>query len=159
MTQSQSMSNLLDLQPLHLPPAPSWWPIAWGWVSLAITFILVILLMAWLIHKYRKWIAPKKVALRLLRSTHVKLTPSDAIELVRQASLCYFPRQEIAHLTGPSWYSFLDHQFGKPLFVPNESLWQSVLYQTSTTADTQHLIDDCCLWIQTALPPKRKYRR
>ncbi|MDW6094705.1 DUF4381 domain-containing protein [Vibrio rhizosphaerae] len=157
---AQSISDLLDLQPLHLPDAPSWWPLAWGWLSLIGCVSVMILLITWLILWKRKRIAPKKVALRLLQPSHGSVTPSDAMELVRQACLSYFPRQEIAHLTGHDWYAFLDEQISKPLFIPNESLWQKVLYQKlKSEPSQQHLIDDCLTWVQEALPPKRRRRR
>ncbi|SHO54622.1 DUF4381 domain-containing protein [Vibrio quintilis] len=156
---AKSISNLLDLKPLHLPPAPSWWPLGWGWISLIACTVVVILLVLWIVSRYRRWTAPKKTALRLLQPQHGQITPSDAMELVRQASLFYYPRQKVAHLTGRDWYKFLDQQLGQSLFVPNEALWQQALYQASTPDETQRLINDCCAWVQGALPPKRKNRR
>jgi hypothetical protein len=119
----------------------------------------MLFLILWLIHWHRKRNAPKKVALGLLQAKHHDLTPSDAIELVRQASLCYFPRKEIAHLIGRDWYDFLDTQYGKPLFLPHASKWQKALYQKPETKDVQHLIDDCLIWVKEALPPKRRRRK
>lgn len=153
---AQSLTNILALNPIHLPPSPSWWPLAWGWISL-VGCIFVALLLIYLIIRWRiKRIAPKKTALRLLNPTHGKLTPSDAIELVRQAAFCYFPRKEIAHLTGQEWYAFLDKQFGKPLFLPNALLWQQTLYQHTHSENEVKLIDDCYQWIQHSLPPKKR---
>jgi len=155
---SQSFAKLLELHPIHLPATPSWWPPAWGWLSLiSVAFcaiVIVILVIRWRI----KRLTPKKTALKLLNATHCKMTPSDAIELVRQAAFCYYPRQDIAHLTGNDWYSFLDNQYGQPLFVPNAPLWQSALYQHKKIENERVLVESCITWIERSLPPKKNKR-
>ncbi len=105
---------------------------------------------------HRRRLAPKKTALRLLSLTVTPQTPSSAIELVRQAALCYYPREEIAHLTGKDWYAFLDAQVGHPLFVPNETLWQQALYQKQKVNNADELVHHCYHWVESALPPKKR---
>ncbi len=153
---NQSLSDLLQLNPLQLPPAPSWWPLAWGWLSLIGLTLATILIITLLIRWKRKRLAPKKAALRILELSKENMTPSDAIELVRQAALCYFPREEIAKLTGRNWYEFLDSYLPSPLFKQNETLWQKALYQKESATDSTGLVDDCQAWIQQALPPKKR---
>ncbi len=109
----ETSSTPLELNALHLPDAPTWWPLAWGWWAGAASIVLVVVIIMLVIRWKRKRMAPKKTALRLL-NPHLKQTPSSAIELLRQAALCYFPREEIAHLTGNAWYTFLDTQVGRP---------------------------------------------
>ncbi|MDC0610566.1 DUF4381 domain-containing protein [Vibrio sp.] len=157
---SQSLSKLLELNPIHLPDAPSWWPLAWGWLSLTgvvfLATLIVILVIRWRI----KRLIPKKAALKMLTAKHGRMTPSDAIELVRQAAFCYYSRQDIAHLTGNDWYSFLDTQYGKPLFVPDANLWQAVLYQHKKvdSGDESQMIENCVAWVEESLPPKKNRR-
>ena len=103
----------------------------------------------------KRHLAAKKTAQRLMAS-HQK--PADAIELVRQAALCYFPREEIAQLTGKEWYEFLDSQLNQPVFIANYELWQQALYSKHPIQETHTLLQDCSLWIDQALPPKRKRR-
>ncbi|MDM7486546.1 MAG: DUF4381 domain-containing protein [Vibrio metschnikovii] len=155
----QAASSLLDLNALHLPALPSWWPLAWGWWVSAAAAVSVILLVAFLIDWKRKRLAPKKTALRLLGMPAGYQTPSSAIELLRQAALCYFPREDIAHLTGHDWYVFLDNQLGQPLFVPNLTLWQKALYQKQPIEHPERLVADCYLWIDKALPPTKRSLR
>jgi hypothetical protein len=158
---TQTFEQLLELNPLHLPATPSWWPIAWGWLSLA-GALFAGLLVVWLFINWRiKRQIPRKTALRLLHSTRTQVTPSEAIELLRQAALCYFPRQDIAYLTGPEWYQFLDQQLGRPLFTPNETQWQQALYKKNPTSDSQNsgrdrLVEDCYVWVSEALPPRKR---
>jgi hypothetical protein len=158
---TQTLEQLLDLNPLHLPEAPSWWPIAWGWLSLAGTIVAGIVAV-WIIINWRiKRQIPRKTALRLLHASQRQVTPSEAIELLRQAALCYFPRQDIAHLTGLEWYQFLDQQLGRALFVPKETLWQQALYKKQCTSNPpdshrEQLVEDCYLWVSDALPPRKR---
>lgn len=151
----QTPSTPLELNAMHLPSAPSWWPVAWGWWAIAAALLCVVVFTLLMVRWKRKRIAPQKTALRLL-NPQLSQTPSSAIELLRQAALCYFPRDQIAHLTGKEWYNFLDEQLGRPLFVPNETVWQQALYQKQPVADADALVADCYVWVQDALPPKKR---
>ncbi len=148
--------NLLDLSALHLPEAPSWLPLSWGWWASILTVVIVLIALTWVIRSKKKRMAPKKTALRLLSPDLGQQTPSTAIELVRQAALCYYPREQVAHLTGPAWYEFLDSQVDTPLFKKNESTWQQALYQKQKVDNAQDLVADCYQWVNTALPPQKR---
>ena len=152
---SKDTSTLLPLNPMHLPEPPSWFPLAWGWWALIASLIIGLLIVWFLLYRKKRHLAAKKTAQRLM-ANHQK--PADAIELVRQAALCYFPREEIAQLTGKEWYEFLDSQLSKPVFAANYELWQQALYSKHPIQETHTLLQDCSLWIDQALPPKRKRR-
>ncbi|CAM2975480.1 DUF4381 domain-containing protein [Vibrio mytili] len=147
----------LDLEPLMLPNAPDWFPLAWGWWAL-LTGIIFILLSVCFYYKWRKKrLRAKKTALRLLTTS--TNTPSSALEILRQAALSYFPREVIAPLTGTAWYEFLDKQTDENRFVDKQQQWQAALYQKSDQEQHQSLVDDCTFWINHALPPKKKARK
>lgn len=148
-----SETQALSLQPMHFPDAPAWFPLAWGWWAILAGGLITCLLIGLLIRWNKKRLAPKKTALRLLENG---TRPSEAIELVRQAALCYFPREEIAQLTGEQWYQFLDDQLQKPRFSPNLSLWQQALYSNHAVANADELVQDCIAWVEQALPPKKR---
>ncbi|MGX9416391.1 DUF4381 domain-containing protein [Vibrio sp. RC27] len=152
----QTLSNLLQLNPLHLPPSPSWWPIAWGWLSLIGSAIVALLLLIFLFRMRQKKLAPKKAALRIFSKSKETMTASEAMEIVRQAALSYFPRDEMAKLTGHDWYAFLDSYVSTPLFTQNETLWQKALYQKAPNGDVNQLVDDCQDWVRRALPPAKR---
>lgn len=150
--------QILPLDPLVLPPAPSWFPFAWGWwASLAIVFFSIILTLMILKNRkqYRK---AKRTALALFDHPVSAHTPSSALELLRQAALVYYPRNTIASLNGQEWYQFLDQQLGEARFMPKLEQWQSALYQRQTSDDNAQLIMDCRDWVERALPPKRGFR-
>lgn len=147
-----SETQPLPLDALQLPQPPSWFPLAWGWWA-SVGVVFVTLIAIWLLLRWnKKRLAPKKTALRLLAMGD---RPSEAIELVRQAALCYFPREEIAQLTGKEWYQFLDSQLATPCFADNYDRWQNALYNKQSDNDQAELITHCQQWVEQALPPKR----
>ncbi|GAK82619.1 hypothetical protein JCM19238_162 [Vibrio ponticus] len=85
-----------------------------------------------------------------------KEKPAAALELVRQAALCYFPREQIAQLTGKEWYAFLDSQVDNPLFEANFEQWQTVLYSKQPITNSEELVQHCYQWVEQALPPKKR---
>lgn len=145
--------SLLPLNPMHLPELPSWFPIAWGWWASA-GGTLLCLLTLWLAYRWnKKRLAPKKAALRLIQAGG---KPAEAFELLRQAALCYYPREEVAKLTGKEWYAFLDTQVESPLFLDNYELWQVALYSKEPLINASELVSHCSQWVDEALPPKRR---
>jgi hypothetical protein len=155
-----SQPQTLPLKPLHLPVEPSVWPLPWGYWALLGFIVLSIILTVLLIRRKRKQERAKKAALKMLTSDVSTLSPAEANEILRQAALSYFPRKEVANLTGQSWLSFLDSQLASPRFLANESSWHSALYTSAYDSKDEgaDLISDCKYWVQNALPPKRKYR-
>lgn len=150
---NETQASTLPLNPLHLPEAPSWLPLSWGWWAIIASVLLCALLALFFMRWKKRRLAPKKTALRMLTNDN---KPSEAIELVRQAALCYFPREEIAQLTGKEWYQFLDAQTENRHFSDNFDVWQQALYSKQPVAESELLIDHCRDWIENALPPKRR---
>ncbi|MFC3024120.1 DUF4381 domain-containing protein [Vibrio zhugei] len=152
----KSSSTPLPLLDVHLPDAPSWLPLAWGWWAAIGSIVLIILAIVLRIRWKRKRHAPKKAALRLLDPKFGSQSPSSAMELLRQAALCYYPRSEIAHLTGKDWYAFLDEELGREVFIANEAQWQQALYKKQTSEHASALVEDCYQWVNEALPPAKR---
>ncbi|WP_406734658.1 DUF4381 domain-containing protein [Vibrio scophthalmi] len=151
MTSSNN-DTVLPLNDLHLPDVPSWFPLAWGWWATVAAVVLVLLLITVYLRWQKKRLAPKKTALLLIP----KEKPAAAIELVRQVALCYYPREQIAQLTGRDWYVFLDSQIDSPLFESNFDQWQKVLYSRQTVENSNELVEHCSQWVNQALPPKKR---
>ncbi|MBW3695468.1 DUF4381 domain-containing protein [Vibrio sp. T187] len=145
----------LELSPSILPAAPSWWPLQWGWWSLAAVAIVTIIAILFVIKYRKKKLASKKAALKLFTLETQPLTPSSALEVLRQAALSYYPRERVAQLTGDDWYQFLDSQVAQPIFTHNQQTWQQALYSNENHEQSSQLVKDCERWIAEALPPKR----
>jgi hypothetical protein len=162
---ASTQNHPLPLKPLHLPEAPELWPLPWGYWAVLATVIITVLLVIWLTRHYKRKGRAKKTAIKLIE-THSGSSPSSAIEIVRQAALSYFPREDIAKLSGEQWLAFLDSQLDRPRFKTNYLQWQQALYHkvvnsngTRSEEVDQDLVDDCLHWVQHALPPKRKFRK
>lgn len=156
LDQTQS----LPLKAIHLPAEPGIWPLPWGyWALLAfVIFALVAVVVGLRMHKQKR--RAKLAAIQLLKYESDSLTPSAANEILRQAALSYFPRQDIAKLTGNEWLNFLDSQLAAPRFTTNSELWMNTLYRAEKCEpETQlQLIEDCFYWLHNALPPKRQFK-
>lgn len=155
MTEATTANHSLQLEAIHLPPAPSFWPIPWGWWSLLSAIIVTILLVVALWKWRKRRLRAKKAAIALLTLEKKTITPSGAMEIVRQAVLSYYPRARVAHLSGESWLTFLDSQVKIPIFRTHEKEWLTALYKKESTANRESLIEQCESWINAALPPKK----
>ncbi|WP_260260270.1 DUF4381 domain-containing protein [Vibrio intestinalis] len=149
---SSTNTSLLPLEAMQLPDVPSWLPLAWGWWASAASVVCIALSLLLYLRWKKKRLAPKKAALALIQKEH----PAAAIELLRQAALCYFPREQIAHLTGQEWYAFLDQQMGSQLFETNSTAWQQVLYSKQGVENADELVQHCYQWVEQSLPPKKR---
>lgn len=166
---ASTQTQPIPLKPLHLPTEPGIWPLPWGYWAILAVSIVTVLLLIWLTRSYKRKARAKKAALKLIES-HNGSTPSSALEIIRQAALSYFPREDIAKLSGDQWLAFLDSQLDNPRFKANSHRWQQALYRKPTNIQTtngdntdgahadRELINDCLHWVQYALPPKRKFR-
>ncbi|OBT16939.1 hypothetical protein A9264_09415 [Vibrio sp. UCD-FRSSP16_10] len=160
MSQIQQQTHALPLKPIHLPADPSAWPLAWGYWGI-LGAICVVLVIIFITHRsIRNKQKAKKAALQILAKNASHFSVSETQELLRQAALSYFPRQDIAKLTGDKWLSFLDSQLASPRFLAKSDLWKKALYAAGKSSDhtNAELIEDCQHWLNNALPPKRKYR-
>jgi hypothetical protein len=109
------MESSLQLQDIHLPESASFWPLALGWWLL---LALVIVLVSWLIFKILKRAKQKKHRTKILAkftALEIKLkaepsnnTIAEINTLLRQLAISYYPRAQIASLTGGDWLHFLD---------------------------------------------------
>jgi len=106
----------LPLRDIHLPIAISWWPPAPGW-WLLLVLVLVIILLVW-------WLQRRKRALRIRvaalaewealmdvfqREQNVSQLVSGLSVLLRRIALSYYPREEVAGLSGEAWLRYLDN--------------------------------------------------
>ena len=111
--------EVLQLRDIHLPGAPDFWPPALGWWLL---FSIIFFVSFWALLKTKKYKQSKKQHQVLfnrvteledqLRKDLSNETLAEFNILLRQLAVTYYPRAEIASLTGGDWLHFLD-QSGK----------------------------------------------
>ncbi len=162
----------LNLRDIHLPePISWWWPLAPGWwVLLACTLlILAALFIIRKIYRSRQLRRDITTELALIKQqfqqsqNRSQLAKSLSI-LLRRASISYYPKTNIAGLTGEHWLDYLDstnlRRSEKTSFRSNTGkVLLSAPYlpdDTELDFDTQSLIQLCEAWL---MAPHRKTTR
>jgi hypothetical protein len=113
----------LPLRDIHLPDAISWWPPATGW-WLVLGSIVATLIIVLLVKKIRQRNQLKKSALDALteirnqyeNNNDKKVLAQSLSVLLRRASISFYPRNNVASLTGEQWLQHLDNTSDKKGF-------------------------------------------
>lgn len=155
MTEAKTVAHPLSLEAIHLPSTPDFWPLPWGWWTLLAILIFSVLFVIGVFKWRKRRLRAKKAAIALLSLEKQRITPSGAMEIVRQAVLSYYPRDRVAHLSGESWLDFLDSQVKTPIFRSHDKEWSIALYQKQSMTNNDVLINQCETWLSAALPPKK----
>lgn len=149
------MQALDALRDLHFPEAVSYWPLAPGYYLL----ILIFLFLAWLTFSFLK--KPKtnfkRQALLILEACERSYlnqrddqkTARELSALLKRVALLYFPRKEVASLSGEAWIDFLSSTDKKLDFKPFSQELLLLPYQKAgVEGNLQPLIDLVRLWIK-----------
>lgn len=154
--------NQLPLRDIHLPDAVSLWPPAPGWWLVVVLLIILALLLPRLI-RYLKQPRPNKLALAEFneikkqfheQQNHQQLA-RDLSALLRRIGLSYFPRAQVASLTGDNWQQQLNQL--NPQQPLAEDLFHSLsaaAYQPAPELDAEKLLSSCEQWLKH-LPRRR----
>jgi hypothetical protein len=150
------------LRDIHLPNAISWWPLAPGWYVLIVLSILACTICCFYIAQRRKQGLAKREALILLniymqnyanRQAGTQQSTASLNELLRRVALAYYPRVEVASLSGKSWIDFLNRT-GKNLdFKAIEFMLLELPYKPDQIINIKPLFTRTKLWIQQRSKP------
>ncbi|MBT1446319.1 DUF4381 family protein [Shewanella sp. JM162201] len=118
MDQVTAANPLLEqMKDISLPPDIEFWPPApWVLPMALLLFVLLSLLLWWAYRRFKvnrakrkALLAPKEAALALL--DNITLDDSESVltlsGVLKRAALSYFPRDEVASLSGNAWSEFL----------------------------------------------------
>lgn len=141
MANPQQTQLLEQLRDIHLPDGVSWWPLAIGWwVVIAILVAVIVLLIAKAILKQRR----KRFArYALIELEHIKQEgQSDWLmqthNIMRRASLCYFPKSQVAVMDNKHWVILL-YQTGSNIWSQQSlQLLEEGVYRNPDTIDASH---------------------
>ncbi len=123
-TEGKSLVELLEM----LAPAPEPIPISmvpqtWGWIVLAAVFLFGVGSIIYLLARYRRANAYRRLALMELKQAGND--PARAANILRRAALAAFPRSKVAGLHGQDWLNFIQHSAEKLQF--SDEAGQSLL--------------------------------
>lgn len=156
------MDPLDQLKDIHLPQEIHNYPVSLGWWLLA--FLILLLLVVSLL-KIRQSIMQgkaKKLALKKLANVG---DAKSAVKVLKWSLLQYFPRQQVAYLSGQSLQSFLTAIIPTKQQATFNQLCQSgfdTIYQRSDKtgeneeSSQNNIIEATTFWIKHALPPKKE---
>lgn len=110
-------AQTLALNPIHVPPAPSWWPPAPGWWLLSVVALLLLGFACWRagrrLRARRRW---TRVFDDAIASAATPVAQVSAMsELLRRAARQISPGAE--SLAGDDWLRLLDDGLPQPVFA------------------------------------------
>jgi uncharacterized protein DUF4381 len=158
----------LNLRDIHLPEPISWWPLAPGWWLLLVSVLLILCALYLTIKIYRSRQLKRDIKAELehikqqFQQTQSKSQLAKSLSiLLRRASISYYPKANIAGLTGEHWLTYLDKtnikRSEKISFKTNAGkILLSAPYLPENKKldfDAQFLIDLCESWL---LAPHKK---
>ncbi|SEA23232.1 protein of unknown function [Desulfuromusa kysingii] len=160
--ESAQTAQKLPLRDIHLPPTPSWWPLAPGWYLL-IVLLLLILLLLWFLWqraqrlRYRRQVLQQLDQLAKMDSDHTLI--AELSVLLRRSALHAFPDENCAALNGEEWLQFLDRHAAEPSFTTGIGRCLAAgPYQPTSEVDRDALLALCRCWLKR-LPPTLRSRR
>ena len=151
------MDPLAQLKTIHLPEQIDNYPMAYGWWIL---FATLLMLCVWALKKYlahRKNCQVQQQAINAFKENN--LDNEQLISLLKWATLHYFPRQQVASLTGDKLQDFLKACLPVKQQAEFSSLFKTALskrYQRDEQLiNNEELSSAVILWLKNALPPKK----
>ncbi|NRA71053.1 MAG: DUF4381 domain-containing protein [Gammaproteobacteria bacterium] len=136
-------SPLAQMQPIILPPEPTLWPLAIGWWLLIITITISLVLTIRSLIKYRQFWSCRRQNITQAK----QLTDPNALNrLLKQTALHYYPRHQVAKLSGLAWSDFLKHNLQQPLHQQCDAGCLS-LYQTPSRNNNTDLQVITLAWL------------
>ncbi|WP_286265599.1 DUF4381 domain-containing protein [Thalassotalea atypica] len=149
------MDPLAQLQDIHIPEQIANYPTAPGWIAV---YALLSALLVWLIIKFIqrvKLTRNRKVALKQLAQAG---SASEYMTILKWAAMAYFPRKDVAHLSGEKLTDFLAAALPRKQQRMFNNKCQNLLityYQKPfDDNECQQLKEVIEFWIGQALPPK-----
>lgn len=116
---SADTASLARLHDIVVPDPVPWWPPAPGWLwllGLALVLALAVLLagfVRWQKRRYRREALADLARLELAAPRRPPgATLAALAELLKRSALTAYPRRDVAALTGPAWFAFLDRTGG-----------------------------------------------
>jgi hypothetical protein len=121
---------LSGLRDIHIPRPVSLWPLAMGWWGILIFVISSVSYTLLKKHKSKPkniWKITKPELVRIQKSYRIHRSEAqscaDLSMLIRRVVLLYYPRTDIASLTGEQWLKFLDNTTSNQDFSNGLGRW------------------------------------
>jgi hypothetical protein len=135
-----SLDRLHDIVLPHINP---WWPLAvgWYWLGSLILLISIYVCVRAFIH-WRHNCYRREALAELSRCERLLADPAQKpyalykiAELLKRTAVTAYPREEVATLTGPDWFAFLDRTGkGSSFSVQDGAILERAIYDSASVA-------------------------
>lgn len=152
---------VLELEDIHLPASPAFWPPAPGWWIAATLLIALVGFAFYKLLKYRNKRKQQQKILNVLSSFEQDLKEGKGSEsianinrLLRRLALMHYPRQQVASLTGSQWLGFLDTTGATTAFtkgagrILEDGPYVAQLPENFDSFDSEGLIKAVTQWVK-----------
>jgi hypothetical protein len=164
--KSSDPASLQNLNEIVLPATVDWWPLASGWyllfglVLLALTWFGYRFLYRWKNNRYRRAALHE---LQILENGIEEAGERDANlrkipVLLKRTALSVYPREQVASLSGESWFQFLNSTVKTPPFTnATAGTLNTVSYSTGALINVDSkaakaLLDATQSWLKNHQP-------
>lgn len=142
------------LRDIHLPPQPSWWPLAPGWWGLMVLAVLVVGVLIWWWHRQRRRVADERrvlaevdQVLSLWREQPQALA-SGLHQLLRRGALRLDPAA--AQQRGDAWRQTLARMPVDAIALEHLQGLEAAMYRPATSLDPEAAASATRRWLQLA---------
>ena len=138
------------------PEPISQFPIAIGWWLL---LTLVIALCIFTFTAIKKYNAKRRIQKKAINAIESSSTVTQTISTLKWAAMAYFPRQELAHLSGKNLFDYLAKKLpeaqASSFIKQSESILASLYTKNNDTIVQAEFNRAAIDWLTHALPPKK----
>ncbi len=159
---SQAVQRAGDLSRLHdivTPPPVSLWPSAPGWWLVGAALLVLAVVAVIEFARRRRALRYRRAALVELAALRDAAPDAQLPRLLKRVALVAHPRAEVAALSGPDWWSFLDRTGGDGRFATGAgaaldacSYGSPLAPRRDAAATTAAPFDAAELWIRAQGP-------
>lgn len=145
------------LRDIHLPPDPSWWPLAPGWWAIAALVVLGFCVVAWVSWRRRRWrrrIDAVLADIDALEQSHALQPAALAAALhqwLRRAARTY--DAQAIHHRGENWRACLARVPVDAVTLDRLMMLETAMYRPSAGAEMEGVADAVRRWLSLALKP------
>jgi hypothetical protein len=153
-------SNGPELRDIHLPPAPSWWPLAPGWWMLGALLLLLLIAAGWfwrrrarLQHRRRLLLDElERLAARHARDGDDAALATDLHQLLRRVARRH--DEAATRQRGKSWRQTLARVQVAPSAIDRLVALEQAIYRPRSPFDVPATLSAARDWLQAAAAPR-----